>query len=150
MDTKNGGACGFKNGTLPSCAPLSAGFVPFQRKDAPKYETEEALTRGTLFPGLDLPFMNTPNQSNPCAGTPAGELMALDFAIRELNLYLDTHADDTEAFEMLQGLLRLRKKGREEYVHRFGPISVADLEDSAEYSWLRGPWPWEYFDRRGD
>ena len=31
--------------------------------------------------------------------TPLCELMALDFVIRELNLYLDTHPDDREAFE---------------------------------------------------
>ncbi len=150
MDAKNGGACSFKNGALPSCAPLSAGYVPYQRTDAPKYENEEALTRGTLFPGLDLPFMNTANKSNPYAGTPIGELMAIDFAVKELNLYLDTHREDTEAFEMLQSLLRLKKTGRAEYVRRYGPIDLSDLEDSAEYNWLCDPWPWEYRERRDD
>ena len=49
-----------------------------------------ALARGTLFPGLDLPFMNLVNKPADLS-TPLCELMAMDFVIRELNLYLDTH-----------------------------------------------------------
>ncbi len=36
--------------------------------------------------------------------------MALDFAVKELNLYLDTHKDDREAFEMFKNYLALAKK----------------------------------------
>ena len=61
--------------------------------------------------------MNDPNVSNPYAGTPLGELMALDFMIDELNLYLDTHSDDTEAFSMLQSAIKLFEEGKEKYVY---------------------------------
>lgn len=54
-DNKN---CGCKEGTLPDCAPLAMAYVPMQRSVKPVYSTAEALSRGTLFPGLDLPFMN--------------------------------------------------------------------------------------------
>lgn len=33
-------------------------YVPMQECVKPTYNTAEALSRGTLFPGLDLPFMN--------------------------------------------------------------------------------------------
>ncbi|MCL2409271.1 MAG: spore coat associated protein CotJA [Oscillospiraceae bacterium] len=55
--------CGYKKGELPPCAPLAAAFVPFQQKDPPKYAAADALTHGTLFPGLDLPFMNIANNT---------------------------------------------------------------------------------------
>jgi hypothetical protein len=45
--------CGYKSGELPPCGPLAVGFVPWQEKNPPKYGNMEALTRGTLFPGLD-------------------------------------------------------------------------------------------------
>ncbi len=48
--------CNTLNGTMPSCAPLSVPYVPFQQKGSPKYEVAEALDNGTLFPGLNLPF----------------------------------------------------------------------------------------------
>ena len=40
-------------------------YVPMQDAAAPAYEPSEALARGTLFPGLDLPFMNSVNESAP-------------------------------------------------------------------------------------
>ena len=139
--------CGYKKGELPPCAPLAAGFVPFQQENPPKYSAADALSKGTLFPGLDLPFMNVANKSNPYAGTPMGEVMALDFACHELTLYLDTHKDDTDAFEMLKSLLTLSEKGRREFEARFGPLDIRDLERADKFTWLDSPWPWEYSER---
>ena len=144
---KNEAACDYKNGPLPSCAPLAVGFVPVQQEGLPKYDAEEALTRGTLFPGLDLPFKNIGNSG--MANTPIGELMALDFVTHELDLYLDTHKDDKEAFEMYQGFLKLAVEGRRRYTERYGPISQADMLGQKSFTWINGPWPWEYSERAG-
>ena len=95
-DNKN---CGCKEGILPDCAPLAMAYVPMQRSVKPVYSTAEALSRGTLFPGLDLPFMNMVNTGD-LTGTPLGEVMALDFVAQELALYLDTHSADEEAFAL--------------------------------------------------
>jgi spore coat protein JB len=139
--------CGYKMGTLPSCAPLSAGFVPWQQENPPKYSSGDALTRGTLFPGLDLPYLNIVNQDHPYAGTPLGELMALDFVIKELNLYLDTHANDKDALEMLHAMNKLMVEGTEKYVRMYGPITISDLVSGSEFTWLNNPWPWDYSER---
>ncbi|MBQ3405488.1 MAG: spore coat protein CotJB [Oscillospiraceae bacterium] len=142
--------CNFKKGTLPECAPLATAYVPMQENNAPMYSSSEALTRGTLFPGLDLPFLNKANSTNPYAGTPLGELMALDFIIKELNLYLDTHPDDKDAFAFMKKMLALSSEGRKRYVKLYGPISMSDMENMASYTWLSGPWPWEYHVKGGD
>ncbi|UOO38767.1 spore coat protein CotJB [Oscillospiraceae bacterium CM] len=139
--------CGYKNGELPPCAPLSVGYVPFQSKNPPTYQNDEALTRGTLFPGLDLPFMNIANNTNPYAGTPLGELMALGFAIDELNLYLDTHSNDRDALDMLKTLNKLMKEGMDKYVQLYGPQTIMDITSGDEFTWLNNPWPWEYAER---
>jgi spore coat protein JB len=141
--------CGYKNGELPPCAPLSVGFVPFQQKNPPKYGSEEALTKGTLFPGLDLPWKNVTNQSNPYAGTPMGELMALGFVIKELNLYLDTHMNDKDALDMLKSLNKQMQEGQERFIRLFGPQTIMDITSGDEYTWINDPWPWEYTDRGG-
>jgi len=141
--------CGYRNGELPSCAPLSVGFVPFQQKNPPKYGSEEALTRGTLFPGLDLPWNNIANKSNPYAGTPKGELMALGFVIKELNLYLDTHTEDKDALEILKSLNKLMQEGQERFYKLFGPQTIMDITSGDEYSWVNDPWPWEYSGKGG-
>lgn len=141
--------CSYKEGTLPSCAPLAMGFVPFQQENPPMYKVNEALTKGTLFPGLDLPWMNESNASNPYEGTPLGELMALSFAIKELSLYLDTHKDDTEALDILKKLNKLYAEATEKYVKTYGPMTVSDITFGDTYTWIQDPWPWELGQRGG-
>ncbi len=139
--------CGYKNGVTPRCAPLATTWVPMQQDNPPVYGSEEALTRGTLFPGLDLPFRNMVNTTNPYAGTPLGEMMALMFVIRELQLYLDTHSDDQEAFKALKEAISLEREGRRRYVEMYGPLNISDVQFSESYNWINAPWPWEYSER---
>ena len=124
-------------GYLPSCAPLANPYVPFQQNAPAHYALPQGLVRGTLFPGLDLPFMGMVNNTE-LADTPLGELMALDFVIKELQLYLDTHADDTEAFDTLQQYIKLFETGRAAYVRKYGPITICDTVLSKTYRFVDG------------
>ena len=130
-------------GALPHCAPLAAAYVPMQEAAQPAYTANEALSRGTLFPGLDLPFMGMVN-TGKLTGTPMGEMMALDFVAHELVLYLDTHPDDAEAFQLLQNIQKLAQTAKERFTKRFGPVCHKDLMYMKEFSWLEDPWPWDY------
>ena len=56
MENGNAAICPDRCGTLPSCAPLATGHVPFQQKGSQRYNQRDALSNGTLFPGLNLPF----------------------------------------------------------------------------------------------
>ena len=137
----------FRSGSLPGAfAPLAMSYVPMQVSAAPNYEAAEALARGTLFPGLDLPFMNIVNDKAP--DVPTAELMAIDFVADELELYLDTHRDDKEAFELYQSFLALRKEARNRYTERYGPITQCDQLGNESFSWPNDPWPWEFQNRR--
>ena len=135
--------CDYRTGDLPQCAPLAAAYVPMQRAAEPAYDSGEALSRGTLFPGLDLPFMNIVNQM-PADSTPLRELRALDFVLQELALYLDTHSSDSSAFTTYKSFLQLYNEGKAKYVAQYGPITRSDLAGAASYTWLNDPWPWDY------
>ena len=112
----------------------------------PSYESSEALSRGTLFPGLDLPFMQVVNPDLPA--TPMTELMAIDFVVHELGLYLDTHAEDAEAFALFQSFLAMRKDAHRRIDEMCGPIKKTDLLGAERYTWLCDPWPWEFSGRK--
>lgn len=130
-------------GRLPAMAPLANPYVPFQLENPPRYEARKALVRGTLFPGLDLPFMGMVNK-NEQEITPLTELQALNFALYELALYLDTHRDDRDALELYRSYQQMYQQGREEYERRFGPLNHGTPSDRDTYAWLDDPWPWEY------
>lgn len=130
-------------GRLPAMAPLANPYVPFQLENPPKYEARKGLVRGTLFPGLDLPFMGKINK-NELKVTPRTELQALAFAIQELALYLNTHREDLEALELYRTYQELYHKGMMEYTKRCGPLNHGMPTEGDTYRWLDDPWPWEY------
>ncbi len=130
-------------GKLPAAAHLAYPFVPFQSDSPPKYEARMALVRGTLFPGLDLPFLGMVNQKELPA-LPLHELQALGFAVQELALYLDTHQDDREALELYRSYQQLYRRCQEEYGKNHGPLNHMQERSAECYQWLDDPWPWEY------
>ena len=130
-------------GRLPAMAPLANPYVPFQLENSPQYEAQKGLVRGTLFPGLDLPFMGMVNQDN-LPVSPMSELQALGFAIQELALYLDTHRDDHEALELYRNYQQMYNKCRREWRKTRGPLNHTMESGSENYDWLDDPWPWEY------
>ena len=136
----SGTDCGYQKGTLPECAPLALAYVPMQEAASPAYDPEDALKRGTLFPGLDLPFMNMVNTREVTG--PLAEVMALCFVSHELQLYLDTHPDDREAFALLRRMLGMTAEAKRRYTAKYGPLTPADLAQSDSFDWLEEPWPW--------
>lgn len=132
-----------RNGRLPASAPLANLFVPFQDENPPRYEARKGMIRGTLFPGLDLPFMGMVNQKEKQI-TPLSELQVLGFAIQELALYLDTHRDDKDALQLYQDYQKTYNHCRSEYLKKRGPLNHSQETASGRYEWLDDPWPWEY------
>lgn len=129
-------------GNLPALAPLANPYVPFQMENPPKYEPRKAMVRGTLFPGLDLPFMGMVNQKEG-AVTPIAALQVMAFVLQELALYLDTHREDVEALEMYREYQRRYREAEEAYTEAYGPLNHL-TPVTGPYSWLDDPWPWEY------
>ena len=125
-------------GYLPQNAPLANPYVPFQDNNPKQYTAKKGLIRGTLFPGLDLPFMGVVNTKEK-SDTPMHE-------ITELTLYLDTHPNDREAAELLRSYIELYLSGRERYEKKCGPLTHMDAVTDGDFRWLSGPWPWEYRD----
>ena len=135
--------CPQNQGSLPGgCGALAFPFVAMQQQDPPRYDQREALQQGTLFPGLDLPFHKELRSRFPAANNALSELMALDFAIDELGLYLVTHADDQEVLNLYWKYIALAKEGRARYQEQYGPLTQTTVTEGG-YRWLNDPWPWD-------
>jgi len=142
--SNNACACGPDKGSLPGCcAHLAFPYIPMQESNPVRYSRMEALQTGTLFPGLDLPFKAAIQARTKMANTALVELMAIDFALQELSLYLTTHADDQEVLQLYWNYIKLAKEGRERYVKQYGPLMDTDLTPEDGFAWIRDPWPWD-------
>ena len=72
-------------------------------------------------------------------------ICALDFAIHEMVLFLDTHPEDQKAMQMLREYRRKRKDLIASYEARFGRyvVTVDDVKPTDKWYWINSPWPWE-------
>ncbi|MBP3705702.1 MAG: spore coat protein CotJB [Clostridia bacterium] len=73
------------------------------------------------------------------------KILELDFALHELNLFLDTHPDNEKALRLLGDYRSMRKSAVEEYENRFGRLIImpCDAPTTKPWQWINGPWPWE-------
>ena len=143
IESGSSSRCPDKCGTLPSCAPLAVGYVPFQQTESQRYNQRDALSNGTLYPALNLPFyLKIPGSSLP--GNGATELQALDFVVLELGTYLDTHPEDEEAFALFKQYVAMAKAARDSYEKENGPLTRKASANDQRYTWLKDTWPWNY------
>lgn len=140
---RNENTCPSGSGDLPNCAPLANPYVPFQQENAQTYQAGTGIVRGTLYPGLDLPFMNLVNKQEL---SPSGlhQLQAYQFAIQELGLYLDTHKEDQEALELFNQYVERYEAALQRYEDERGPLYQMGAGMDGTYRWTEGPWPWDY------
>lgn len=70
------------------------------------------------------------------------EIMAVDFSLLELNLYLDTHPMDQRALKLNNDYVMKHKLLNEKYEKEYEPLRHRFISE-CPYEWIQDPWPWE-------
>jgi len=72
------------------------------------------------------------------------QLQAIDFALVDLTLYLDTHPNDYEAIRQFNELSLKRRKLKKQYETQFGPLQqYGNSYSQYPWDWSKTPWPWQ-------
>lgn len=134
---------------------LAIATVPVQKTDLSNlYNPKEALCLGTIFPELNKPFFVTeagPKQNNrlPVSDKEKllNEIMELDFVLKDLTLYLDTHSEDTNAYNIYLEHLDNLKQLKQSFATKYYPLTESCIPDvnntDGRFAWTLGPAPWE-------
>ena len=69
------------------------------------------------------------------------KIRALDFAITELALYLNTHPEDEKALCLHRKYCKELKELKDKYQKVYGPLTISF--PCNKWRWLEEPWPWE-------
>lgn len=72
------------------------------------------------------------------------QIMAYDFAINDLALYLDTHNDDERALCLHNRYCKEAKELKDKYQKVYGPLTIE--YPCNKWRWIEEPWPWERSD----
>lgn len=71
-------------------------------------------------------------------------LMAVQFAIVELQLFLDTHPEDVEALEDHNRLVEKFEIEQKRYIEKYGPlVNFGFAKSKCPWQWVTSPWPWD-------
>lgn len=72
------------------------------------------------------------------------EIQAIDFALVELTLYLDTHPTDLKVMEQYNQLAYERQKLKLLFEEKFGAMQqYGNSYTDGKWSWGTSPWPWQ-------
>lgn len=71
------------------------------------------------------------------------EVMASDFAVIDLNLYLDTHPEDLRALALYNSYVQKAMMLRNNYEMAYGPLTPFYFNRKNYWEWVKSPWPWE-------
>lgn len=88
---------------------------------------------------MDNSDMNDMQNENSMRTKMLHQIMALDFAITELALYLDTHMDDEKALCLHNKYCKEAKDLKDKYQKVYGPLTIE--YPCNKWRWLEEPWP---------
>ena len=135
-----------RNFMMPAVMPNNQKNIDNMNQN--KFENpKEAFLRGNIEAGTYIPYKNM-TFIKPII-TNERERMLYDiqetaFAAHELNLYLDTHPNDTSTIKLYNEYNKKEKILNDEYERKYGPIDLSDAEglSMTPWAWIKEPWPW--------
>ena len=107
---------------------------------------EEGLQRGNMWKDEYVPYKGLTYEKI----VPTDEkerllfqIMEMEFAVNDLNLYLDLHPEDASIYEKFKEYTMNCIRLKEEYAKKYGPLTLSDTVNNSSYEWIKNPWPWE-------
>ena len=67
----------------------------------------------------------------------------LCFCVTDMQLYLDTHPDDKEAFAYFKEAVEMYEKAKRKFEEQYGPLTATASAKCEQYAWADMPLPWE-------
>lgn len=106
-----------------------------------------ALDRGNLFNNIYSPYKNY-RYSELKPTNKLEEILykylQYDFALTDIDLYLDTHPFDKELIDLYNKYLIAKKQLINEYEQNFGPLTLdSNYLQGNTWKWIEKNWPWE-------
>lgn len=108
-------------------------------------DSKEGFLKGNMFRDEYVPYKNMgvkmlkPNSEREAH---LFKIMEIDFAINDLNLYLDMNPEDASAYEVFKKYTNECIRLKDEYAKKYGPLTL-DQTKSNTYEWMKNPWPWD-------
>ena len=71
------------------------------------------------------------------------KIQSCSFAMKEAELFLDTHPTCAEAIEYYKKHREMNEQYVKEYAEKYGVITMDQQSSDKKWSWVETPFPWE-------
>lgn len=106
---------------------------------------EDGFNKGNMFKDLYSKYKNhvyklkTMNQKDNLLY----KVQMYTFALKDLNLYLDTHPTDQSALFEFQKIRKELENVKTKYENTYGVLCASDVTNDDKWTWINNPWPWD-------
>ena len=117
----------------------------YDEKENHLVSTKEGFLRGNMWKDEYSPYQGmTYIPLKPTCEREAllFQIMEYDFAINDLNLYLDLHPENEKIYEIFKNYTKKCIELKDKYAKMYGPLTL-DQTNSESYEWMKNPWPWD-------
>ena len=70
------------------------------------------------------------------------KISTYQFAAHDLQLFIDTHPNDTETVTKMRAFKEKAQPLIAEYESKYGPLTKSATTQN-NWNWIKAPWPWE-------
>lgn len=105
---------------------------------------KEGFMRGNMFNNEYIPYKNYKVKELVATNDKEEQLfriMALSFAINDLNLLLDLNPNDRENFNTFKSLIKEKNDLEQKYIEKYGPLTLEETTKNS-FDWVSA-FPWE-------
>lgn len=105
----------------------------------------EGFNRGNMFNNLYIPYKNHVYKLKVKSSKDdlLYKIQSLNFAIKDINLYLDINPNDKEMLNKYHKYNNELKVLKEKFEKEYSPICINDVASENKWTWVNNPWPWD-------
>lgn len=105
----------------------------------------DGLNKGSMFSNIYSKYKN--HEYNLKINNKRDELLLKiqyhNFALKDLNLYLDIYPEDTKILKEYHTIKDNLKKLKQEYEKEYELLCQNDITNKSKWVWINNPWPWD-------
>lgn len=123
---------------------INIGNINFDRNNSLQ-TYEEGFNKGNIFKKLYSKYKNHVYKLkvNDKKDELLYKLQMYNFALKDINLYLDVHPTDESMVKEFQTVKRKYEETKEKYESTYGPLSACTSDSINDFTWIKNPWPWD-------
>lgn len=109
-------------------------------------DSKDGFERGNLFGSLYDEYKNYKPEKLVAKNEREDMLLQIldaNFAMTELNLYLDIYPNDKNALTLFNSYLTKKKNLCDAFEQKYGPLTIESDSQKNNWLWDNSPWPWE-------